>query len=185
MGINPEEIKVDQYILMNTEQDREAAYRWNVINEIRKQKTGVKAKILEYLRRNVGKEVTGEELDYLANKTKEWARRVRELRTEDGWPISTKSSGRDDLPVGVYVLEEDKQAYEHDRKIPDDVRVDVLIRDNHSCVKCGWNRSMLAPDDPRKMLELHHVKHHKDGGENTADNLITLCNVCHDAEHRK
>ncbi len=184
MGIDPEKVKPDQYVLMNAEQDRDAALRWNIINEIRKKKIAVKDKIIEYLRKNVGKQVTGEELSYLAGNAKEWARRVRELRTEEGWPISTKNTGREDLPVGVYVLEEDRQAYEHDRAIPDPVRVDVLTRDHFSCVECGWNRAMLSPDDPRKMLELHHVKHHKHGGENTADNLITLCNVCHDEKHR-
>ena len=185
IGIDPEKVKPEQYVLMNNEQDRDAALRWNIINEIRKKKISVKDKIIEYLRKNVGKQVTGEELSYLAGDAKEWARRVRDLRTEEGWPISTKNTGRADLPVGVYVLEEDRQAYEHDRAIPDAVRVQVLTRDNFSCVECGWNRSMLSPDDPRKMLELHHVKHHKDGGMNTADNLITLCNVCHDGKHRR
>ena len=185
MGIDPESVKPDQYVLMNEMQDRDAALRWNIINDIRKKKVSVKDKLIEYFRRNVGKQVTGEELSYLANNTKEWARRVRELRTEEGWPISTKNTGRTDLPVGVYVLEEDRQAYEHDRAIPDAVRVKVLTRDGFSCTECGWNRSMLSPDDPRKMLELHHIKHHKDGGENTEENLVTLCNVCHDNKHRK
>ena len=130
MGIDPSLIKPDQYVLMNMAQDLEAAYRWNVLNEIRKKKIAVKEKIIEYLRKNVGKQVTGEELSYLAGDTKEWARRIRELRTEEGWPIVTKNTGRDDLPVGVYVLEEDRQAYVHDRKIPDPVRVTVLTRDH-------------------------------------------------------
>lgn len=112
MGIDPSLIKTDQYVLMSTTQDLEAAYRWNVLNEIRKKKIAVKEKIIEYLRKNVGKQVTGEELSYLAGNTKEWARRVRELRTEEGWPIVTKNTGRDDLPVGVYVLEKtDKPTY--------------------------------------------------------------------------
>jgi hypothetical protein len=124
-----------------------------------------------------------EELKYLAKDKKALARRVRELRTEQAWPIVTKNSGRQDLDVGVYLLEEDRQTYEHDRKIPDPVRVAVLQRDGFECVQCGWNRSMLSPEDPRKMLELHHVKHHIHQGENTAENLITLCNVHHDEEH--
>lgn len=185
IGIDPLKIKPDQYVLMRTEQDRDAALRWNVLNEIRRKKIATKDKIIEYLRKNVGVQVTGEELSYLAGNAKEWARRVRELRTEDGWPIVTKNTGREDLPVGVYVLEEDKQAYEHDRKIPDDVRVAVLERDHFQCVRCHWDRSMLSKDDPRKMLELHHKKHHKDGGDNTKENLETLCNVCHDKEHRE
>lgn len=185
MGIDPKAIRPDQYVLMREEQDRDAAHRWNVLNEIRKKKVSVKEKIIEYLRKNVGTPVTGEELSYLAGKTKEWARRVRELRTEDGWPIATKNTGRNDLPVGVYVLEEDRQAYEHDRIIPDPIRVAVLERDGFKCTCCGWSRDKLNRDDPRKMLELHHKQQHKDGGENTVENLITLCNVCHDAIHRQ
>ena len=185
LGADPAAIRPDQYVLMQSEQDRDAALRWNILNEIRRTKTAVKDKIIDYFRKNVGKQITGEELQYLAKDKKEWSRRVRELRTEDGWPISTKNSGREDLPIGVYVLEEDKQALEHDRHIPDDVRVEVLQRDGFKCTQCGWDRSMHSPGDPRKILELHHIRQHKDKGENTAENLITLCNVHHDVVHRK
>jgi hypothetical protein len=184
LGVDPCKIKPDQYVLMRAEQDRQAAHRWNVLNDIRRKKASVTDKIIEYFRKNVGEEITGEELKYLAKDKKEWARRVRELRTEQGWPIVTKNSGRDDLAIGVYVLEEDRQTYEHDRAIPDPVRVAVLQRDGFKCVKCGWSRAMLSPDDPRKMLELHHRQHHKDKGENSIENLVTLCNVHHDEMHR-
>ncbi len=184
LGRDVRKVRPDQYILMRTDEDRTAAYRWNVLNEVRRKKSSVTDKIIEYFRRNVGQQITGEELKYLAKDKKEWARRVRELRTEQGWPIVTKNSGRDDLAIGVYVLEEDRQAYEHDRSIPDPVRVAVLNRDGSKCVECGWNRSILSPDDPRKMLELHHRQHHKDKGGNTVENLVTLCNVCHDERHR-
>ncbi len=184
LGVHPSKINPDQYVLVRDEQDRHAAYRWNVLNEVRRKKVSVTDKIIEYFRRNVGEQITGEELKYLAKDKKEWARRVRELRTEQGWPIATKNSGREDLAIGVYVLEEDRQAEAHDRHIPDPVRVAVLQRDGFKCVRCGWHRSMLSPDDPRKILELHHVTHHKDKGENTVENLITLCNVHHDEEHR-
>jgi hypothetical protein len=185
LGVDPSKIKPDQYVLMRAEQDRQAAHRWNVLNEVRRKKASVTDKIIEYFRKNVGQQITGEELKYLAKDKKEWARRVRELRTEQGWPIVTKNSGREDLAIGVYVLEEDRQTYEHDRAIPDPVRVAVLQRDGFKCVVCGWNRAMLSPDDPRKMLELHHKQHHKDKGENTVENLETVCNVHHDEIHRK
>lgn len=184
IGIDPAKIKPDEYVLMRAEQDRDAAHRWNVLNEVRKKRLSVKDKLIEYFRKNVGAEISGEELAYLATGAKEWARRVRELRTEDGWPIATKNSGRVDLGVGVYVLEEDRQAYEHDRKISDQVRIDVLQRDGFKCVTCGWGRGAASPADPRKMLELHHIKQHKDRGANTVENLITLCNVHHDEAHR-
>jgi hypothetical protein len=184
LNVSPKAIKPDQYVLMRTEQDLEAAYRWNLSNQIRRKKASVRDKILEYFRKNVGKQISGEELKYLANNRSEWARRARELRTEYGWPVVTKNSGRTDMPIGAYLLEEDRQAYEHDRKIPDEVRVAVLERDGFKCVICGWSRAMISPDDPRKMLELHHIQHHKDRGENTIDNLKTLCNVHHDECHR-
>jgi hypothetical protein len=183
LGIDPLAIKPDQYVLMREDEDRDAAYRWNLMNEIRKEKTGVRDKILKYLRSNVGKSISGEELAYLAAGAKEWARRVRELRTEFGWPVVTKNAGRPDLRVGEYLLEEDRQAYEHDRTIPDSVRVAVLDRDHGECQICGWTYRKAAPGDPRKMLELHHVTPHADRGENDPDNLITLCNVHHDDVH--
>jgi len=184
LGTNPFKIKPDQYVLTKEQQDKNAAYRWHLSNEIRKKPLSVSDKIIEYFRKNAGEEITGEELKYLAKDKKEWARRVRELRTEQGWPIVTKNSGRDDLAIGVYVLEEDKQAYEHDRAIPDTVRISVLKRDRFKCAECGWSRKDICKEDPRKNLELHHIKAHKDGGENSVSNLITLCNVCHDNKHR-
>jgi hypothetical protein len=186
LGVDPKSIKPDQYVLVSVEQDRDAAHRWNLLNEIRKKRVSVTEKIIEYLRANVGKPITGEELKYLAKDRSEWARRTREMRTEDGWPVKTKSSGRPDLPVGVYVLEADRQAPVHDRKIPDLVRVAVLTRDGYKCVNpaCRWERSMASRDDPRTMLELHHLIPHAARGENTVKNLATFCNVCHDDIHR-
>lgn len=185
LGVEPKSMKPDQYALMKTEADRDAAHRWNVLNEIRRRNEAVKDKLLEYMRLNVGRPVSGEELIYLAKGRKEWTRRMRELRTEEGWPIATKISGRPDLAVGEYLLEEDRQAEEHDRHIPDTVRVEVLERDGYRCTVCGWDRTMLAPGDPRKILELHHRMAHVAGGANTVDNLVTLCNVHHDEEHRR
>lgn len=174
----------DDYILLSDSEDRDAAHRWNLANEIRKKNLGVRDKIIEYMRRNVGKQITGEELRYLAKDAKEWARRVREIRTEFGWPITTKNTGRPDLPVGVYVLERDRQSPPHDRKIPDPVRAEVLRRDDYTCVKCEWSHEDWNRSDPRH-LELHHVKHHAKGGENEPENLIAVCTVCHDDIHRR
>ncbi|MGB3025830.1 HNH endonuclease [Paradevosia shaoguanensis] len=187
LGMDPRTMRPEQYVLVSDVQDRDAAFRWNLLNEIRKTKLSVQDKILRYLRQNAGKPVLGEELRYLAKDRSEWARRVRELRTEEGWPIASRQSGRPDLPVGVYVLERDQQAAVHDRKIPDPVRVQVLTRDHHSCrfPECGWRREMAAPDDPRRYLELHHIIRHMDKGKNVPENLITLCNVHHDDVHRR
>jgi 5-methylcytosine-specific restriction endonuclease McrA len=184
-GVRIEDLAPDDYLLISADQDRDAAHRWNLANAIRKRKSSVRDRILAFLRENVGKPVTGEELRYVANNRTEWARRVRELRTEHGWPLATRNTGRPDLPVGVYVLEQDRQSPEHDRKIPDPLRQAVLVRDGYRCTnpECGWSFQMWNKADPR-FLELHHVRPHARGGANTADNLVTLCTVCHDEVHR-
>ncbi len=173
----------NEYILLSSEQDRDAAHRWNVANQIRKQPGAVRDRILSYMRANIGQQVTNEEIRYVAGNKTEWARRVRELRTEYGWPIVTKNTGRPDLPIGTYIMESDRQSPEHDRRIPDDVRRAVLRRDEHKCQACGWMHFEWNPSDPRH-LELHHKHHHAKGGLNVESNLITLCTVCHDREHR-
>ena len=49
----------------------------------------------------------------------------------------------------------------------------VLKRDANTCQHCGcWTKS--PP---------HHVKHRSQGGDDTLENLITLCIVCHRAVH--
>lgn len=173
----------DEYVLVSSEPDREAAYRWNVARQIRAGKGSVRDRILEFLRLNVGKAVTGEELRYVAKDKTEWARRMRELRTEFGWPVVTRQHGFN-LKVGEYLLEADRQNHIHDRIIPDDVRRAVLVRDDFRCrnAECGWAKRESLPEDFR-ILELHHIKMHVDGGTNTQNNLVTLCNYCHDAIH--
>lgn len=181
--INVKKMGPDDYVLLSAKEDKEAAYRWNVANEIRRKKAGVRDKILEFFRKNVGKQISGEELRYLAKDKTEWARRVRELRTEFGWPISTKNTGRPDLGVGVYLLESNRQSPEHDRQISDPVRAAVLRRDKYKCKSCSWTHKEWNPSDARH-LELHHIKEHVKGGANSEDNLMTVCTVCHDDIHR-
>lgn len=176
-------MKPSEYVLLDAKQDRDAALRWNVANTIRREKGSVRDKILKFFRANVGRGVTGEELRYVAGNKTEWARRVRELRMEFGWPIATKSTGRPDLNIGVYVLQADRQSPEHDRNIPDHLRREVLRRDGYKCCECHWSHDEWNPSDPRH-LELHHIEHHARGGENIEENLKTLCTVCHDKLHR-
>lgn len=184
IGLDFTGIKPDEYVLLSDVQDREAAHRWNVANEIRKRPgVAVKDKLLAFFQANVGQAVTGEELRYLARDRKEWARRVRQLRTENGWPIVTRNTGRPDLPVGVYVLELNRKSPDHSRKITDAVRATALQRDNFTCQDCGWTQEKWNRADAR-ILELHHLEHHARGGANAANNLLTLCNVCHDGRHR-
>jgi len=183
-GIDASKLGPDDYILMAEELDRDKAHRWHLANEIRGKNLSIRDRILEYFLKNVGKSIDGEELRYVAKSATEWARRVRELRTELGWQVMTKTTGMPELPVGTYVLVSDQQAPEHDRVIPDAVRREVLQRDNYKCRECTWSHDVWNPSDARH-LEAHHDQQHVKGGENTVENLITLCNICHDKVHAK
>jgi hypothetical protein len=178
-GLGPED-----YILTARTRDEHAANRWQVASRIRNKPGGVGTKILEYLLANIGRPVTGEELRYVAKDKTEWARRARELRTEQGWEIATNMTGRPDLPVGAYVLESAHQAHPHDRKITDKARIEVLRRDHYSCrwLDCDFD-ARNPPPGPRRRLELHHIVMHAKRGSNEPENLVTLCNVHHDAVH--
>jgi 5-methylcytosine-specific restriction endonuclease McrA len=96
----------------------------------------------------------------------------------------TKVAGMPELPIGVYVLASTRQAPEHDRVIPDQVRRHILQRDEYKCGNCGWTHKKWNPSDPRHH-EAHHVDPHAKGGGNIPENLITLCNICHDEVHKR
>jgi len=134
------------------------------------------------LMENVGQVLTTEELAYVA-KAREFARRVRELRTEEGYSIATQFTGRPDLKMGEYVLESAERVAEpHDRKIPMEVEREVYKRDRNTCRLCGWTRARWSRADPR-ILELHHIEMHKDKGPNLPVNLLGLCTPCHNKVH--
>jgi hypothetical protein len=67
---------------------------------------GGQERLLTYLRSRVGERVRMEELRGVA-AIYEWARRIRELRVEKGWPIATNVQ-RPDLAAGEYLLEGDQ-----------------------------------------------------------------------------
>lgn len=172
----------NQYMLLRAEPDHTAARRWHIANRIRREPGGGRDRILRYLQENVGQIVTTEEIDYVA-KIADYGRRIRELRTEEGYAVATYFTGRPDLRPGEYVLETiERVAEPHDRHIPMDVQREVYERDDNTCRICGWNRAKWTREDPR-FLELHHVEHHARRGPNTRENLIVACNRCHDDIH--
>jgi len=172
----------DQYLLSSVEADTSTAERWRVANRIRRSTLSVKDRILEFLKANVGRVVTTEELAYVAKDKREFGRRTRELRTEEGYAIATRMSGRPDLSVSEYMLLSlDRIAEPHDRHISAEVQATVYARDHNTCRNPAC-RYQYTAGDPR-ILELHHIVEHVRRGSNTADNLLVLCAVCHDDLH--
>ncbi len=173
----------NQYLLMTEEPDHLAARRWKLANRIRRDSAmGSQDRLLAYFKESIGEVITTEELAYVA-KARQYARRVRELRTEHGYAIATKFTGRPDLNMGEYVMESaDRVAEPHDRQIPFDVQKAVYERDENRCLLCGWTRKRWSRTDPR-ILELHHLQQHAEGGHNSPENLIVICSRCHDDVH--
>jgi hypothetical protein len=105
------------------------------------------------------------------------------LRTEEGYLIATRFTGRPDLGIGQYILQsKDRVAEPHARNIPNDVEKVVYKRDDNTCRLCKWNQEKWSVKDPR-ILELHHLVHHSKGGANESCNLIVICSKCHDEVH--
>jgi hypothetical protein len=176
-------LRPNEYLILDTEPDETAARRWHIANRIRREtRGGSKGRLLKYLLENVGQIITTEELAYVA-KAKEFGRRIRELRTEEGYAISTQFTGRPDLRMGEYILESSERIAEpHDRNIPFEVQRIVYERASSTCGLCGWSRARWTRDDPR-ILELHHITEHAEGGPNVPGNLAVLCSRCHDDVH--
>ena len=171
-----------EYLLLDPGPDVLAARRWHIVNRIRREPGGSKKRLLHYLMENVNQVVTSEELAYVA-KASEFGRRVRELRTEEGYAIATQFTGRPDLGMAEYVLESKERVAEpHDRRIPYAVQKEVYEREQNRCRLCGWDRSKWTREDPR-ILELHHLLAHAAGGENVEENLVVICSLCHDDVH--
>jgi hypothetical protein len=176
-------LRPEEYLLADPKPDSDAARRWHIANRIRKEEEGgSRGRLLRYFIENESQVVTNEELAYVA-RAKEFGRRVRELRTEEGYAIATVFTGRPDLKMGEYVLESSERRFEaHDRKIPFEVQKEVYARDENTCQLDGWTRERWSKEDPR-ILELHHIKEHVAHGPNVASNLIVLCSKCHDDVH--
>lgn len=141
----------------------------------------VKAKLRQYFLENVGVIVNSRQLGEVSKPASEWARRVRELREEEGWPISTHNDD-DSLKPGEYRLESvpgPARAVEFKRVISQRLRAEVLERDGYTCQMCGTSAGDLdaATGRPTR-LHVGHIVDKSFGGTDDAANLRALCSSC-------
>lgn len=62
------------------------------------------------------------------------------------------------------------------------VRKHVLLRDGLECQDCG--RQLVADKyEEGPTAQVHHIKPKAEGGEDSVENLITLCRSCHLTKH--
>ncbi|MFS0867183.1 HNH endonuclease [Microbacterium sp. 179-B 1A2 NHS] len=140
-----------------------------------------KNKLRAYFREHQGQVVKGKDLQELVKPVGEWARRVRELREQEGWLIHTNNDTQD-LKPGEYMLvadppEQPDKAFK--RGISQKLRAEVLDRDGSTCQMCGKAAGDIDPDTGRKVrLHLGHIVDKIYGGKDELSNLRALCSTC-------
>lgn len=135
-------------------------------------------KLREYFEAHVGEVLNKEDLHEVAG-IHEWARRIRELRDEEGMKIRSNTD-RVDLKPGEYVLESLERSPKIDRTIPEALRTKILIRNGFTCKWCGRTAGDQDPSRPGNTIRLtidHEVPASQDGTIDE-DNLRVLCSAC-------
>jgi len=142
--------------------------------------SGSKARIRTFLLQNIGRLIEGEELREVAG-TSEWARRVRELRDDEGFRILTHRD-RAELKPGQYLLETDKRKPAFSKGISKETRAFVLERNGYTCMMCGLGAGDPDPYDPTRKVRLTmgHIIDKSKGGEDTPNNLRAVCSNCNE-----
>jgi hypothetical protein len=142
---------------------------------------GAKKKLREHFLANIGRVMDSDELRVVAENQSEWARRVRELRTEEGYLILTHND-RSDLKPGQYLLETPKPQPAFARAISKETRAFVLDRNGFTCQMCGAVAGEPHPYDPSRKTRLHlgHVIDKSMGGMDDPSNLRAICSVCNE-----
>jgi 5-methylcytosine-specific restriction endonuclease McrA len=145
-------------------------------------KPGSKERIRQFFLANVGRVVTSIEIrDAVGSGVSEWARRLRELREDEGWPILSHNDNAG-LKPGQYLLKEaplKKTAVIFSRNISKKLRAEVLDRNGFTCQMCGLTPGEIDPETERKVrLHIGHIVDKSLGGKEELSNLRALCSTC-------
>lgn len=142
---------------------------------------GSKARILEFLLANIGKVVESRDIQAASGGAVEWARRVRELRDEEGYQILSHKD-RSDLKPGHYLLETDHRVPAFKREISKETRAHVLERNGYTCQMCGLAAGDPDPFNPARTVRLTmgHILDKSKGGDDSRQNLRAVCTNCNE-----
>jgi len=139
---------------------------------------GARDRIRAFFIANVGKVLTTQEIREVG-RISEYARRIRELRDEEGFQIKSHVD-RADLKPGEYVLENLEQKPAVSRTISPQLRNEILERNGFTCQRCGAGAGDPYPFNPNRKVRLHvdHDKPISQGGTDSKENLQVLCSAC-------
>jgi len=144
-------------------------------------KQGARSKLRAYFLSHIGEVLDSGTLRDVAGGISEWARRVRELRDEEGFDIQTHND-RSDLKPGQYVLVSSKPKPAFERNISKETRAIVLDRNGFTCQMCGAAAGEPHPYDHGRKTRLHlgHILDKSMGGDDSPGNLRAICSVCNE-----
>ena len=144
-------------------------------------KQGSKQLILNFFLANLGKVLESRDIQAASGGAVEWARRVRELRNEEGYQILSHKD-RADLKPNEYLLETLRRIPAFRREISKETRAWVLERNGSTCQMCG-----AAAGDPDPFggsrtvrLEMGHILDKSKSGNDSPDNLRAICTNCNE-----
>ncbi|MBW3636574.1 MAG: HNH endonuclease [Armatimonadetes bacterium] len=142
---------------------------------------GSKQLILGFFLANVGKVLESRDIQTASGGAVEWARRVRELRNEEGYQILSHKD-RADLKPGQYLLSTTHRVPGFKREVSKETRAYVLERNGYTCQMCGVAAGDIDPLNPARTvrLTLGHIIDKSKGGADTPQNLRAVCTNCNE-----
>ena len=98
---------------------------------------------------------------------------IRVIHWLNKW-INITNYWLEDVSVDIRALTDGYQSYrwqyQKSNRLDENIRKAAILRDGGKCMECGKSNCRL---------EVHHIKPRRRNGSNTLDNLITLCESCH------
>ena len=141
---------------------------------------GSKTRLRAYLLAHAGEVLDSDTLRAVAESS-EWARRLRELRDEEGMEILSHND-RAGMKPGQYVLASLNLQPAFARGMSKETRTLVLDRNGFTCQMCGAAAGEPHPYDEGKKTRLHigHIIDKSQGGTDDPGNLRAICSVCNE-----
>ena len=135
-------------------------------------------KLREYFTANVGHILRTRDLREVAG-INDYARRIRELRDEEGMLIKSHKE-RTELRPDQYVLESLECIPVGDARILSSVRKTVMERDGSRCRLCGADPGITssAARPARIRLRIDYVEPLEHGGTEQLENIGVICSDC-------
>ena len=142
---------------------------------------GARDLLRDYFLSNLGRVLESDELRIVSGGISEWARRIRELRNEEGFQILTHND-KSELKPGQYLLLTAKPEPAFERGISKETRAIVLDRNGFTCQMCGAGAGEPHPFDPSRKTRLHlgHTIDKSMGGTDDPSNLRAICSICNE-----